>query len=303
MPTLTLGDVEIVQLLEVGGLDFALVGEIFPDHDPAVLEANRAWLAPDHFNLESGLWRACVQSYLLRSEGRTILVDTGLGNHKERPYFTVGTHLDTDYLDRLAAVGVTPEQVDVVVSTHLHVDHVGWNTRLDGRAWLPTFPNATYLFAQADVDYWNPLGPGYGPTPYGRLINQNVYEDSVVPILEAGLATVWSGDTHRLDRNLVLQSAPGHTPGSAVLVLETGGDRALFVGDLMHSPLQAIATGTNSCFDEDGTLAAQTRQRIVARAADSKALILAPHFVGGEALEVTRNGAGFAFAGWRSFTD
>lgn len=302
MPALTLGDVDIIRLVEVDAVDFAPVGEIFPDHDPAVIEANKEWLAPDHFNLDNGLWRGCVQSYLLRSEGRTILVDTGIGNHKERPHFPIGTHLDTDFLDRLAAAGATPADVDIVVTTHLHVDHVGWNTRLEGREWVPTFPNATYLFARADVDYWNPLGPGYGPTPSGRLLNQNVYEDSVLPILRAGLAHVWDGESHRIDSNLLLEAAPGHTPGSAVLSLESNGDRAKFVGDLMHSPLQSIDPSTSSCFDEDVTQAARTRRRIVGQAAESKTLLLAAHFVGGEALEVTRRGDGFAFAGWRPFT-
>jgi glyoxylase-like metal-dependent hydrolase (beta-lactamase superfamily II) len=303
MATLKFGDVEVTRLVEAGPIDFAPMSVILPGHDPAVVEKNRDWLEPDQVNFEEGNWRACVQTYVLRSAGRTILVDTGLGNHKERPHFPIATHLDTDFLDRLAAAGFGPDDVDVVVATHLHVDHVGWNTYLDDREWVPTFPNATYLFHRADVDYWNPVAPGFAPTPHGRLTNQNVYEDSVTPILDAGLATVWDGDSYRLDENLLIEAAPGHTPGSTVLTLESEGDRALFVGDLMHSPVQAVATDTASCFDEDPARAADTRRRIVGRAAETSSLLIASHFVGGEALEITREGDDFVFAGWTPFAE
>lgn len=301
MSTLIFGDVEITRLVEIDTLDYAPTGDIFPAHDPAVIEANKSWLAPDYINVEAGLFRGCIQSYLVRSAGKTILIDTGVGNHKERPHFAVGTHLDTDYLDRLTAAGVSAAEIDIVIATHVHVDHVGWNTYLAGREWIPTFPNASYVFARADVDYWNPLDPSYAPTPSGRLINQNVYEDSVQPILEAGLATIWDGESYRIDENLLIEATPGHTPGSAVVSLDSGGDRALFIGDLMHSPFQSIDPSVGSCFDEDDKGAADSRHRIVSRAAETKTLMLAPHFSNGEALEVTRDGDGFAFAGWRPY--
>lgn len=125
MRSLELGKVEITRLAELETAEFAPLRESFPDHDPAVLRDNESWLAPRYVNPETGFWKACVQTDVVRSAGKIILVDTGLGNHKERPYFVAGTHLDTDYLDRLAALGVTPSDVDVVVATHLHVDHVG----------------------------------------------------------------------------------------------------------------------------------------------------------------------------------
>jgi glyoxylase-like metal-dependent hydrolase (beta-lactamase superfamily II) len=243
-------------------------------------------------------WRACAQSYVLRSAGKTIVVDTGFGNHKERPYFPVGTHLNTDFLARLEAVGVKAADVDAVVCTHLHIDHVGWNTRLEGREWVPTFVNATYHFARADVDFWNPMN---GHHPRGERLNQNVFEDSVAPILQAGKAAVWEGDSLQLDENLRLDAASGHTPGTAVLSLDSGGERALFVGDIAHSPIQMINPDWNSCFDEDELEARRARHRVIARAADEKWLMFAAHFSGGRAIEISRQGDRYAFAGWTPF--
>lgn len=151
------------------------------------------------------------------------------------------------------------------------------------------------------MDYWNPLSPKYAPSPLGRLINQNTYEDSVAPIVEAGPATVWDGTTHRIDENLVLESMPGHTTGSAILSLESGGDRAFFIGDLCHSPFQTITPDCGSCFDEDAAATARSRRKLLNRAAETKALIFAAHFSGGEPVEVTKRGDGFAFAGWTPF--
>lgn len=142
-----------------------------------------------------------------------------------------------------------------MINTHLHIDHVGWNTYLDGRTWVPTFPNATYLMAKADFDYWNPANEI--KTLLGRG-NQNVFEDSVAPVHEAGLTLLWE-DSHQIDANLRLDLAPGHTPGSSVLRLESGSDRALFVGDLMHSPIQIHEPDANSCFCEDPAEARATR--------------------------------------------
>lgn len=160
-----------------------------------------------------------------------MLIDTGVGNDKERPYFREFTHLDTDFLHRLALAGVRPEDVDIVINTHVHPDHTGWNTRLEGRAWIPTFPNATYHFARADVEYWNPIN---GHNPHGKLLNQNVFEDSIDPIIQADLAQIWDGETLSIDENITLVAANGHTPGSSIVSVQSGGDGALFIGD---SPL------------------------------------------------------------------
>ena len=169
-----------------------------------------------------------------------------------------------------------------MVNTHLHIDHVGWNTYLDGRTWVPTFPNATYLMPRRDFDFWNPAN-GHEPR-LGRG-NQNVFEDSVAPVHQAGLAELWDG-SYRIDKNLRLESAPGHTPGSSVLTLESGPDRALFVGDMVHTALQIMEPDTNSCFCEDPVQARATRHKLLGRAAESNALVFPAHLGGHGAAEV-----------------
>ncbi|WP_328612147.1 MBL fold metallo-hydrolase [Amycolatopsis sp. NBC_00345] len=290
MEQITLGDVTVTRIKEFYGSVEMTPREFFPD------SPDGAWngLAPDFWNPETGECQSALQSWLLRSEGRTILVDTGVGNHKDRPYAPVWSRLDTAYLDNLAAAGVRPEDVDIVVNTHLHIDHVGWNTRLDGRAWVPTFPNATYLMTQRDFEFWDPANEH--KTVFGRG-NQNVFEDSVVPVHQAGLAHQWEG-SYRIDKNLRLDLAPGHTPGSSVLTLESGGDRALFVGDLVHSPLQIEEPATNSCFCEDPAESRATRHKLLGHAAENHALVFPAHFGGQGAVQVERTGSKFTIKEW-----
>ncbi|MBW8821145.1 MAG: MBL fold metallo-hydrolase, partial [Streptomyces sp.] len=241
---------------------------------------------------------SAIQTWLLRSEGRTILVDTGVGNHKERPYAPVWSHRETDFLANLARAGVQPEDVDIVINTHLHIDHVGWNTYLDGRSWVPTFPNATYLMPKDDFDFWNPEN---GHQPLLGRGNQNVFEDSVAPVHQAGLTQLWE-NSHQIDANLRLDTAPGHTPGSSVLTLTSGADRAVFVGDMLHSPVQILEPDANSCFCEDPAGARATRRKVLGWAADNNALVIPAHLGGHGATEVVREGSTFAIKGWAPFT-
>lgn len=238
-----------------------------------------------------------MQTWLLRSEGRTILMDTGVGNDKTRPAVDAWDHLQLDYLGNLARAGVRPEDVDLVVNTHLHVDHVGWNTRLMDGAWVPTFPNATYLMPKADFEFWNPAN---NPDIAGG-INENVFEDSVAPVHAAGQVQLWE-EGHTIDAGLRLEAAPGHTPGSSVVKLASGSDRALFAGDLMHTPLQITHPDHNSCFCQDPAQARTTRRRLLGWAADTGALVLPAHFSGHSALEVEHKGSGFAIKKWAPIT-
>ncbi|HEY2062967.1 MAG TPA: MBL fold metallo-hydrolase [Amycolatopsis sp.] len=298
MEQLTLGDVTVTRIKEFYGSVEMTPGQFFPDHPEGAADEHRGLLAPDFWNPETGECQSAIQSWLLRSEGRTILVDTGVGNHKERPYAPVWSRRDTAYLDNLAAAGVRPDDVDVVVNTHLHIDHVGWNTRLDGRAWVPTFPNATYLMTRQDFEFWDPANEY--ETVFGRG-NQNVFEDSVTPVHQAGLAHRWD-ESYRIDKNLRLDLAPGHTPGSSVLTLESGGDRALFVGDLVHSPLQIVVPETNSCFCEDPAEARATRHKLLGQAAENGALVFPAHFGGQGAAQVERDGSKFVIKEWAGFS-
>jgi glyoxylase-like metal-dependent hydrolase (beta-lactamase superfamily II) len=297
MQQIVLGDVTITRIAEYQGTVAMTPQEFFPDSTEQAWTQNQSWLAPDFIDPATNECHAAIQTWLLRSEGRTILVDTGVGNGKYRPYSPVWSYLDTTYLDNLAAAGVQLTDVDLVVNTHLHVDHVGWNTRLVDGEWEPTFPNATYLMPRLDFDYWDPAN-GHSPR-LGRG-NQNVFEDSVAPVHAAGLTTLWD-DSYRIDANLRLDLAPGHTPGSSVITLESGTDRAVLVGDLMHTALQITEPHVNSCFCENPTEARATRHRVLGWAADTTALVLPAHFGGHGGVEVARSGSTFAISGWAGF--
>ena len=172
-----LGDVEVTRVQEYAGKGPATPGFLFPDSSPAYWADNAGWLDPDFYDAAKGTLRTVLHTWLIRSQGTIILLDTGAGNGKERPYAPAYAHHDTAYLDNLRAAGVSPEDVDIVINTHLHVDHVGWNTRLEGRDWVPTFPNARYLICEPDFLFWDPIRT---PRPPGDG-NQNVFEDSVQP--------------------------------------------------------------------------------------------------------------------------
>ncbi|SHF61848.1 MBL fold metallo-hydrolase [Streptoalloteichus hindustanus] len=298
MQEIVLGDVAVTRVVEYHGPVGMSPQTFFPDSPEKAWRDNESWLAPDFLDPTANGCVSALQTWVLRSQGKTILVDTGAGNHKERSETPRWHHLNTDFLDNLARAGVRPEDVDLVVNTHLHVDHVGWNTRLDGDTWVPTFPNATYLIPRADFDFWNPAN-GHKP---GKVDGwRNVFEDSVAPVHEAGQTLLWD-NSHAIDANLRLDLAPGHTPGSSVLTLESGGDRALFVGDVLHNPVQIVAPDTNSCFCEDPAEARATRRRLLGRASDTNALVLPAHLAGHGAAEVVRKGDAFAIRAWAAFS-
>ncbi|MGH4029604.1 MBL fold metallo-hydrolase [Actinomycetota bacterium Odt1-20B] len=291
--TIVLGDVEITKVVELAGA-FMPGTDLVPDAGAEIWKRDADWLAPDFMDAGSGWAVAAVQTWVVRTGGRTILVDTGVGNGRERPSRPEFQHLETDFLDRLKAAGVRPEDVDVVVNTHLHGDHVGWNTYDAGGSWEPTFPNASYLVPAADDFHFGPAG-GYagGERPDDRLL----YEDSVAPLHRAGLVRLWEG-SHRIGDGLTLEAAPGHTPGSSVLRVASGGERAVFVGDMLHSPVQIEMPRCSSCLCADPVGAAETRVRVFGRAAEERELVIPAHFGGAGAFEVRREGEGFAVVRW-----
>ncbi|MEU8432706.1 MBL fold metallo-hydrolase [Streptomyces sp. NPDC029216] len=293
--TLVLGDVEITRVVEARG-PFAPARDLVPQSGAGLWKENEDWLAPDHWEPDTDRAVLVLQTWVLRGGGRTVLVDTGVGNGRERPGSPLFHRRQGDFMESLAAAGVRPEDVDVVVNTHLHADHVGWNTVDAGGEWVPAFPNARYLIPAADDAYFGPRG-GYGGG--AREIDRLVYEDSVAPVHRTGQAVLWE-DTHRIDGRLTLEAAPGHTPGSSVLRLESGTDRAVFVGDLLHSPVQVLQPSCNSCFCTDAAQAADTRRRILGRAADRRELVIPAHFGGTGAFEVREEAGGFAIGGWAS---
>jgi glyoxylase-like metal-dependent hydrolase (beta-lactamase superfamily II) len=290
---MVLGDVEVIRVVEWHA-PFMPTSGMFPAVAADVWKDNEDWLTPDHWEPDSDRAVRALQTWGLRSGGRTVLVDTGAGNGRERPGMGPFHRSRSDLLGLLAGAGVRPQDVDVVVNTHLHVDHVGWNTvDVDGE-WVPTFPNARYLIPAADDFHYGPDNAyGNGAHEADRLI----YEDSIAPIHEAGQAVLWDG-LHRIDGHLTLESAPGHTPGSSVLRLASGRDRAVFVGDLLHSPVQILDPCRNSSACLAPEQAAASRRRILGRAADERELLVPAHFGGAGALEVRRDSDGFTLGPW-----
>jgi glyoxylase-like metal-dependent hydrolase (beta-lactamase superfamily II) len=295
-----LGDVEVTKVVEWQG-EIAPARFIVPDSTPEIWRDNESWLAPDHWHPETDTYHGAVQTWMLRSEGKVILIDTGVGDDRHRPQIPLFDHLKTGFLNRLAEAGARPEDVDVVINTHIHYDHVGWNTRLCDEEWVPTFPNATYLIPDADEAYFAPRNAHRRPAvrdEHGQRRRDGgliVYADSVAPVL--GRAVLWT-DRHRVDGNLTLEPAPGHTPGSSLVRLASGGDRAVFVGDLLHSPVQILEPRYSSCFCENPEQAASTRRSVLERAADTRELVVPAHFAGAGAAEIRRDGGRLAISRW-----
>ncbi|GAA0349847.1 MBL fold metallo-hydrolase [Actinoallomurus spadix] len=291
--SMVLGDVEVIRVVEWHE-PFLPTSGMFPAVAAEVWKDNEGWLAPDHWEPDGDRAVLALQTWVLRSGGRTVLVDTGAGNGRERPGMGPFHRSQSDLPGLLTEAGVRPQDVDVVVNTHLHVDHVGWNTVDADGQWVPTFPNAQYLIPAADDFHYGPDNAyGNGAQEVDRLI----YEDSIAPIHQAGQAVLWDG-LHRIDEHLTLESAPGHTPGSSVLRLASGSDRAVFVGDLLHSPVQILQPCCNSSACLAPEQAVASRRRILGRAADERELLVPAHFGGAGAVEVRRAGDGFALGAW-----
>lgn len=302
--TLRFDDVSVTRVVEWAG-PIRTVADILPDTLPAHWHQHRDWLAPDFWNPETGAWHCHVQTWVIRAAGRTVLVDTGVGNDRERPGMPAFAHWHTDFLARLQAAGVEPADVDVVINTHIHSDHVGWNTRLVDGAFVPTFPNAVYLAPQDDYDYFSPdhaadRRPPATEDERRRFAGvQQLFADSITPVERSGQLRLWR-DRHDLPGlPISLTPAPGHTPGSSIVELRAG-QGALFVGDLLHSPMQILHPDHRCCFDLDAAQARASRRRILARAADAGSLLLPGHFPGHGAawVRAASGGRGFEVAQW-----
>lgn len=272
MSQLKIGEFTVDRVVEEEGTGF-FPGYIFPDADPEGVAAETHWMSPDFLDAESGRLLQGNACFVLRRPGMTLLVDTCIGNDKPRPSTKTWSHLQTDWLDRLAAVGVQPEDVTHVFNTHLHVDHCGWNTRLDGDRWAPTFPNAEYLLPKTEFEFWatpeNDVVTGAGS-------NDDCYKDSVLPVYEAGLVSLIDvGD--RVADDIWFGDISGHAPGQLSMHVDLGGEQLIFTGDLFHSPLQIPRPEWSSKFDVDRNAAAETRRRFIGEYADSDAIILSTH--------------------------
>ena len=241
----------------------------FPQSTPEDWARHKKWMEPRALDPVSGNLVIPIQAFLLRTRHHTIVVDTCVGDHKDRPQrpFWHQQKLGT-FLPRLAAAGVRPEDVDYVMCTHLHWDHVGWNTQLRDGRWIPTFPNARYIFAQREWDSFTELN---------RRTPQPHYADSLLPVMEARQAQLVAGD-FALDDEVWLEPSPGHTPGHVCVHLASNGAHAVITGDCIHSPVQCLEPGWIMRADADHALASATRRRFLERYCDSSVTVCATHF-------------------------
>jgi glyoxylase-like metal-dependent hydrolase (beta-lactamase superfamily II) len=267
MSLIKVGAAEIRSALEMQleGRPIAWLGA-----DPALIEANRDWLAP--WFLEDGdTWSLNFRTWILKVDGKVVVVDPCTGNGRPHP-LPMFDRLDEPFIERFRATGVAPEDVDYVFCTHMHHDHCGWNTQLRDGRWVPTFPNARYLFVRREYDRWDPNGADYRSVDY----NEGVYERSILPIVEAGLADLVM-ERHRVSPSLEIEPAHGHTLGHAMLRLASEAEEACFSGDCFHHPLQLVDPDLQFGDCDDVGEARATRRRLVALGLERDALIIPAH--------------------------
>lgn len=259
---------------------------LLPAATPEVV-ADTPWLRPD-FADRAGTLRLNSHSFAIETGGRRVLVDTGIGNGKTRAN-PAWHDLDTDYLDRLTAAGFPPDSVDLVVLTHLHADHVGWNTREEGGRWVPAFPNARHLTTRAEWDHWASVDM--------EEPRRQMFRDSVHPVRAAGLLDLvdTSAGPVEVAPGLRLLPAPGHTPGQVAVELRGDDRTALITGDAVHHPVQLARPGIGSCVDIDPALAEKTRRALLDSVAGTDTLLLGSHFAAPTAGRVTAHGGGYRF--------
>jgi glyoxylase-like metal-dependent hydrolase (beta-lactamase superfamily II) len=276
------GDITVHRIIE---MEYAFMPalEMLPDLTPELLAENRSWMEPTALDKEGWLI-LCFQSYVLRTPHHVILVDSCIGNdkrHPTRPKWNMKT--DSVYMTRLAAAGLSVEDVDFVLCTHLHPDHVGWNTRLENGRWVPTFPNARYVFGAQEFAYWTEMNAKAEVLPFN---------DSVLPVVEAKRVDLVAND-HMLGESVHLMSTPGHTPHHVAVAFGRDGADGVIPGDLIHSPLQARYPELSVTFDVDKAQAAATRREFLTRYCDTGTLCCGTHFPSPSWGRITRWGDGF----------
>jgi glyoxylase-like metal-dependent hydrolase (beta-lactamase superfamily II) len=276
-----IGAVTITRVIEIEG---SSPGTFFFEEATPERLLQHAWLQP-HFLTPEGRAIASIHAFVIESEGRAILVDTCIGNDKPRAVKAWNLRQGR-FLADLAEAGFARERIDTVLCTHLHVDHVGWNTMLVDARWVPTFPNARYLFARREWEHWS----GEPPGP-----DREVRDDSVRPVLEAGLADLVEVD-HRLTPEVFLEPTPGHTPGHVSVRIASRGAEAVITGDLMHHPVQCSQPRWASRFDVDPEAARRTRREFLERCCDRPVLVLGTHFATPTGGRIVRDGDAFRFA-------
>ena len=283
-----IGDVTVTKIVELevtGGSRFILPQATYE----AVLPIG--WLQP-HFADERGRLKMSIHALVVETPQRRIVVDTCLGNDKQGRRIPTWNNLQGSFLADLAAAGFPPESIDTVLCTHLHVDHVGWNTMLvDGpngtKTWVPTFPKARYLMGRVEFDHWRATRE--------REDMVAVFADSVAPIHEAGLADLVETD-HRVCNEVSLVPTTGHTPGHVSVRISSEGEEALITGDFMHHPCQIARPHWSSTADGDPDEARRTRERMLQELCERPVLVIGTHFAGATAGHIVRDGETYRLA-------
>jgi glyoxylase-like metal-dependent hydrolase (beta-lactamase superfamily II) len=240
------------------------------------------WLIP-HFATAEGRLKMSIHSLVVETPTRRIVVDTGLGNDKEGRNVPTWNNRKTPFLETMAAAGFPPDSIDTVLCTHLHVDHVGWNTKLVDGKWIPTFGKARYLFGKTEYEHWRDHN--------AESDKAAVFNDSVKPIVDAGRADLVASDA-RLCDEINLIPTPGHSPGHMSIHIQSDGEEALLTGDVAHHPCQMAHLEWSSTADSDPVQSAATRRELFSRYADTPALVIGGHF---SAAHIKRDGDAFKF--------
>lgn len=290
---ITIGDISIDWVEELAVYD---PPELFGEMNRSHLEPHRDWLTPDYFTDEKG-FHVGVLSWIIRTPTRTILIDTGAGNDKTRPTSPRFGGLQTPFLDRLAQKGITRDQLDLVILTHLHLDHVGWNTMLEDDQWVPTFYKTRHLVSAVELAHRDPERGAATRPP----ATWQVYNDSVKPLVDAGLIETTQGNED-LGEGLSLTPLPGHSPGQMGIRVQSGGQSALFIADVLHQPIQVYHPTWNSRYCEDQDTARITRRQVLAEAAENNTLLLPAHFGNSHCGYIKKTTTGYAYEAFKGFT-
>jgi glyoxylase-like metal-dependent hydrolase (beta-lactamase superfamily II) len=261
------GDVEIARIVEVNAFEDN-ISMLLPDATPEFVQ-QFGWLCP-HFATPDGRMILSFQAFVLRSRGRAFMIDTCIGNDRQRE-FDVFTNLQTTFLQDLRDAGFPPEKIDGVLCTHLHFDHVGWNTQKVGGKWVPTFPQAKYYFGRKEWAHWKQLRDTGGYHHVDHLA------DSIDPVMDAGLVEFIDPDFTLTDE-VSLIPTPGHTPGHVSVLIRSQGQEAVITGDMMHHPIQLAVPATHGRFDMDQAQGAKTRVEFIGRFANTPTLVIGSHF-------------------------
>ena len=287
----SIGDARITGVIEYSGPthppDF-LYPEVAKAERDAVLGANASWLAPNHYVPHMDRLIVTIQLWVVRAGGNVIIIDTGVGNRKERAAAARMHQLNTLVMQWLESIGAGTEQVTHVVMTHLHTDHVGWNTVPQDGKWVPTFAKAKYLFPKAEFEYWK--------AEYARdkAVNQGAFGDSVLPIFDAGLAE-FIDETKEVAGCLTAEPVPGHAPGMLSFRIRSRGEEGLFCADILHNAIQIVRPDWNDRYVLWPDKALESRALGLRRACERGALLMPMHLGAPYCGYVRRRGDGYAF--------